>query len=805
MEEKRQLYRPATGAQASLTYRVNQKKSAKSIAEELPVLQKSRQKSPKNTGNKAGNSKQNSKRKRHTGSDGLRVFALLAVAAFHIRPDIVPGGFLGVVIFLAIAGFYTTRSFVVRPEINLAGYYKKRISRLWPPLLFLLVILGLVTSFFLPEVFRFFQSSAPSAALGVHNVAEIMADKSYFARHGSFDPLTHLWALSLEMQFYLLYPLLYALLSKIGDHFPKKTRLYSREFAGYFLLFLALLSALYMGIAYVPDGDPTPYYYNSLMRVHAFLNGAAFCLISAGRQMRLAFLRETGRLRENKKAKGNGLSSGLRTLLVWLCFLALTASFFLFDANSHILYYGGFYVYSLIACFYLILGGLKPVPGLGFMTSPPFRYLASRSYGIYLWQYALMVVLEAAFRFSTISFWPKLALQLLLVFIFAELSYQIFEAKNLIRQGYRDYLGIILTILLVIILVLPAPRQAKAPELEGDDVLRAIEENESRQEALWSKRQAEEAAERERQAGENGQDKDSQGEEDGEKIRTDYNWAELPVRNPDLVSQENPYGYHEEALDILKNLNLVVIGDSVMAMAMDGLYQYIPNVYIDAAVSRHMVQGAPLIQALDAAGARADILVIALSTNGDINSADLDRLHSVADGRPLIMVNTVVPQSWEQANNQKLAEFVNKHDNVYLADWYGNAKNVPHYFYQDATHPVPEGGSVYSRVILDAVLEALSSGRVERHEPIYFPPSPSHTQPQAAPPPQQEQEDWTPQTPEVTDGPTSPPPEVPTPSGEADSPQTPGESPGPTSPPAQPAGEAETPVPTSPPAETQGE
>ncbi len=371
-------------------------------------------------------------------------------------------------------------------------------------------------------------------------------------------------------------------------------------------------------------------------------------------------------------------------------------------------------------------------------------------------------------------------------------------------KRYRDYLGLILVILLVTILVLPAPRRAKAPELEGDDVLRAIEENESRQEALWSKRLAEEAAEREGQGKEKGQDNDAQGGEAEEKIRSDYNWAELPVRNPDLVSPENPYGYHEEARDILKNLNLVVIGDSVMAMAMDGLYQYVPNVYIDAAVSRHMLQGAPLIQALDAAGARADILVIALSTNGDINTADLDLLHSVADGRPLVMVNTVVPQSWEQTNNQKLAEFVRKHDNVYLADWYGNAKHVPDYFYQDATHPLPEGGSVYSRVILDAVLEALSSGQVERHEPIYFPPSPSHTQPQAAPPPQQEYEDPATQVPEVTDGPTSPPAEVPTPD-EPDSPQAPTESPKPTSPPAPPAGEAETPAPTSPPPESEGE
>lgn len=718
---------------------------------------------------------------RHTGSDGLRVFALLGVMAYHIRPDLVPGGFLGVVIFLVLAGYYTTRSFVVKPRLDLASYYKSRVRRLWPPLLFLVASLALYSGFLLPEVFRFLRISAPSALLGYHNIAEILADNSYFARHGSFDPLTHLWALSLEIQYYLAFPLIFAALSAVGDRLPSKLRLYGRELAGYFLLLLGLASAIYMGLAYQPGGDPTPYYYHSLMRAHAFLNGAATSLILAGRQMRQAYLVASGQvwdLREDEEDSGwrqrqhrkpQPLPLAIRSSVGWFSLLFMLAAFFLFSYDSSFLYRGGFYLYSLLAVLFIAFASVRAVPGMGFMETGLFRYLASRSYHIYLWQYALMICLEAALRFSTLSFLPRLAIQLVFLALMSELSWRLFECQGSIRPGFRNSLAVGLSLILILLLVLPPLTKPAAPALESEVVLQAIQANQERQSRLLQE-EAKLSAEDEKfpPAAENAEDEsesepdnaDQPGDEDeedtdqssagdsaqqGEGSEDQQNSEEDtgeeadsepvpdspdPTADPqgegeDASSQtpsaatassnplapqaesNNIYGYSEAAVQALKDLNLVIVGDSVMAMAMTGMQAYVPGVYIDAVVSRHFFEGPAIIQAIDNSGIASDILVVALSTNGDINPPDMDTYYAVANGRPLIFVNTVVPGTWEQPNNQKLANFAASHEGVYVADWYGRAKNVPEYFYQDATHPVPLGADVYDQVILETILAVL--------------------------------------------------------------------------------------------------
>lgn len=666
-------------------------------------------------------------RRRHSGSDGLRVIAMLGVAAFHIRPDAVPAGFLGVVIFLVLAGYYTTRSFTVRPNLRLGPYYGKKITKLWPPLLFVMVLVGLFSAFLLPEVFGFFRESAPSAALGWHNIAEVFKDRSYFARHGSFDPLVHLWAMSLEMQYYLLFPLLYLLLSKMADNLPRKLRLYGREIAGFILLALSIVATMYQAFSFDPAGDPTPYYYNSFMRSNAFLLGAACCLIAAGRQMRVSFLIAAGRMEKEQSFR---MPKWLRAILTWICLVLLIGAFFIFDASSAFLYRGGFWLYSFIATAFILLGGIKPVAGMGFLDTGVFRYLASRSYHIYLWQYSIMVLLEAGLRFSTLSFWPRLAIQIVLVLMMSELSYRIFDRKGL-RQGVKAYFSAVLALILFTLLILPPQVQPDAPSLQGDAVLEAIRENESVQASLAAAEEAE-------------PEKESKPEESNMATETTTPLPsateDLLEKNLEIATEDNPYGYSKSACEVLDRLNLVIVGDSVMAMAMNGIRAYVPRVYIDAAVSRHFFQGPSIVETLDASGIRGDIIVIALSTNGDIQEGDIDYFAKLADDRPIIFVNTVVPGSWEQPNNNKLAAAAQKYSNVFVADWYSRAKNVPEYFYQDATHPVPLGADVYDQVILETVLQVISEGKYTLNPPIHFPPSPPVTAPtnNAAPDPDSE-------------------------------------------------------------------
>lgn len=629
-------------------------------------------------------------RQRQQGADGIRVIALLAVLLYHLRPEILPGGFLGVVIFFVLAGFYTTRSFVVHPRIDIVDFYRRRARKLWPPMIFAIALLALFSGFFLPEVFRYMKSSAPPALLGYLNIHEILADHSYFARFGNFDPLTHLWALALEMQFYLLFPLLYAGLSALCDRLPGRLRLYGREFSGYFLLLLGALSALYMGLRYTAGADPSSVYYDSLARLHAFFNGAAACLIVAGQQMRHAV----------QSRKRTPVMPRMVTVIAWPALLQLVSAFFFANDHAPWLYRGGFYTYSLLVVIFLIFGGRKPVPGMGFMASPPFQYLARRSYAIYIWQYALMMVLEAAFRFSTLPYFIRLVLQLLLLFALAEITWRLFEESGQMRQGFRSALAALLACLTAAMMVLPAPVAPSGPTLDQDAVMQAIESNASRRAALFSS--APSASET------------SAAPSETSGAPTIPNATEAPTEPPapDTAVTANPFDYSEEQIAALSKVHLSCIGDSVLAMATEGIYDYLPNAYINAEVSRHLIAGMPILNELEAQGFPTDIFVICLATNGDIYENQLDPYVEIAGKRPIIFVNTIVPNTWEQPNNALLSAFAEKHDNVWIADWYSAAKNHPEYFYDDATHPVPDGGLYYDRIILDVVLQIISAGQV---------------------------------------------------------------------------------------------
>lgn len=650
---------------------------------------------------------------------------MLGVAAFHISPETVPAGFLGVVSFLVLAGYYTTRSFTVNPKPDYAAYYGKKIRKLWPPLLFMLVLVGLVAAIWLPEVEEFFRSSAPSAALGWNNLAEIWKDRSYFARHGSYDPLVHLWAMSLEMQYYLIYPLLYWALSRLADNLPPKYRPYGRELAAALLGILGLISALYMGLSYNPATDPTPYYYNSFMRANAFLSGASLCLWASGREMREDYYRASGQPAGSQETLR--LSLPLRTLLAWLCLVLSVAAFFIFDANSAFLYRGGFYLYGLLVTAFIWLSGVKPVPGLTFMDGKVFRYLASRSYYIYLWQYAIMVLVETALRFSTLSFWPRLLIQLVLVLALSEISYRLFSKKTLSEQA-EAILSAILILSLFTMLIIPARKEPAAPKLDDEALRQALEENASIQASLAA---AENAATNGYSNGSDVSGDDASSVDAGDPVATESTTTatepslpeDLLLKGPEYISDNNPFGYSPGACRTLDRLNLVIIGDSVLAMAMRGIRTYIPRVYIDAAAARKFADGLPLLESLEADGTKADILVISLANNGHLDEADLEQYIKLAGDRPLIFVNLVVAASWEQPNNNKFAAAAEKYSNVYVADWYSAAKHVPGYFYLDGTHPVPEGATVYDQVVLDTILQVISEDKYTLHPARRFPVS----------------------------------------------------------------------------------
>ncbi|MBI5354171.1 MAG: acyltransferase [Chloroflexi bacterium] len=148
--------------------------------------------------------------------DGLRAIAVLSVLLFHVDVTAFSGGYVGVDVFFVISGFLITR--LIRDEVlktgkfSFANFYLRRARRLLPGFFFALA-LCFVAAFFLfpPPQMESFSKSLSYSIISLANF-HFWGQSGYFDTASIYKPLLHIWSLSVEEQFYLVWPLLLVLL-----------------------------------------------------------------------------------------------------------------------------------------------------------------------------------------------------------------------------------------------------------------------------------------------------------------------------------------------------------------------------------------------------------------------------------------------------------------------------------------------------------------------------------------------------------------------------------------------------------------
>ncbi|MFJ6894073.1 acyltransferase family protein [Streptomyces hokutonensis] len=143
------------------------------------------------------------------GLDGLRTVAVVLVIVYHVQPDLVPGGSVGVDVFFTISGFVITRLLVTEyartGRIGLWSFYRRRWLRLMPALLLMCAVTAVLSvTFALP----LFQGAWVAAVLAAGSVVNLVRAGNAGTYSDLTAPLSHTWSLGVEEQFYLAWPLL---------------------------------------------------------------------------------------------------------------------------------------------------------------------------------------------------------------------------------------------------------------------------------------------------------------------------------------------------------------------------------------------------------------------------------------------------------------------------------------------------------------------------------------------------------------------------------------------------------------------
>jgi peptidoglycan/LPS O-acetylase OafA/YrhL len=344
------------------------------------------------------------------GLDGIRALAVMCVIAYHLGFSWAGGGMLGVGVFFTLSGYLITDLLLTHwrrhGELGLRSFWIHRARRLLPALFVMLAVTSVATALVDPGMLSGLRRQVLSSSLYFANWSTIAQHGSYFGQFATPLPLDHLWSLSIEEQFYLVWPIL--LLGGIWV-------LRGRRRLALATLVLAAGSALAMALAYHAGYDPTRAYEGTDTRAFGLLIGVALAFVWPS---------DTPRMLKRPQVRKALDVVGVTGLVAILLLVAETNAF------TSFLYPYGFLLLS-VGTAALIMATVNPTSQLGrALGCRPLRWIGVRSYGIYLWQWPIIVLAApAAHRFQ----WGRASVEVVAILVVAALSWRFVEEP--VRHG----------------------------------------------------------------------------------------------------------------------------------------------------------------------------------------------------------------------------------------------------------------------------------------------------------------------------------------------------------------------------------
>lgn len=597
-----------------------------------------------------------------TGIDGVRTLAVLGVIIYHLLPTTLPGGYLGVPLFLLISGYFVTLQLVRQMDqtggIQLTKFYLKRLRRLYPVLIVMLTVTTAYITLFARDLLHNIKSTIATNLLWVYNWWEIGHGQSYFDRFNGESPFTHLWTLGVEAQFYFLWPLILFMLFLI---------LRKRSKIKWTVFILAVASAVEMALLFDPQ-NINRVYYGTDTRAFSLLLGSWLALCWPIDRLNASLTTHAARILD-----GVGIGALLITLL----------GFFTLPGQSSWTYRGGMFFYSLIGMI-LIATVVHPGSHMNrWLTNPFFTWIGQRSYGIYVYQLPVMVFYE---RVVEIGRHP--VINALVILAISEFSYRLVEQplahyqwrylpasiRHWIDFKMHDWyqwlkVGPVVIICFIALcgLMLPSKPAKKSA------VQTRIEK--SRQATAAKNKQIAK----------------------GKAAKVNVNSKSL----------QKKYGLTSNQLKAASELKVTAIGDSVMADASQDIQEIMPHAYVDAEVGRQGSATPVVIKDLKAKGQLQKNVILNLGTNGAMDSQTInDILTAIGKDHQVYWITPHVPtRDWEQTVCDQIKQAAKQNANVHVIDWNQAANGHAEWFAQDKVHMNEQGNAYFTRLIVKTILK----------------------------------------------------------------------------------------------------
>ncbi|HEX7835341.1 MAG TPA: acyltransferase family protein [Pseudolysinimonas sp.] len=595
------------------------------------------------------------------GLDGVRAVAVLLVILYHLSPGAVIGGYIGVDLFFVVSGFLITTLLLREREatgrIGLGAFWRRRARRLLPALGVLILVCCTAAYVVGGDVLVGLGNQVLGAVTFSSNWLFLAAQSDYFG--GTVPELfRNLWSLAVEEQFYVVWPLLLVILLL---RIPRWLRIT-------LIAVIAVGSAVEMALLWAPDNATRVYYGTD---THAF--GLAIGAV-------LAVVALHWPATQLEWARGQRRAWGIAGTLALAGILALGM---LMREDAPVVFQGGLVGVAVLSA---VLIGALLVPGspLGrILESAPLRWIGQRSYGLYLWQWPVFILVVAALpAWSRVggAGWALGGIALAITVVAAALSYRFIE-RPIRRDGFRATLARFGA---------SFRRTRPAFVASASAVVLVLVAGIGTAGALTSDPGAGET-ELLVQAGQDALDEaNAQATATPEPSATPVGGEE----EEDPEGPPKPVGGEE----------ISAIGDSVMLAAVPTLQQKFPGIQIDASVSRSIYVAPDLIRSLIKRDRLRQVLVLALGTNGPIDRDVLDEIRDlIGPDRQMVVVNVQAPRYWTSGVNKTLSTFALYYRDVELANWHDAIQPKLNVLAGDQIHFGPAGAKIFSATIRDAL------------------------------------------------------------------------------------------------------